>query len=255
MEALGDILDRVKLKVVESNKESMPDSEQSLIMTEEEKKRKFKEEALKKVEQPMSSIGIPLRYLSANINDFPVKYRDIIKESLYLVGPRGVGKTHLMAAMARQFISENVHYLYYTGYRTDPITKEYKEYREFAEDGSPWMMINSKVSFISVPELLLRIRASFNQGSDENESELLENFSGKDLLFLDDIGSEKTTEWVSQTLYLLIDRRYREMKRTIISSNLTLDELSSKLDDRIASRIAGMCKVIEIKGKDRRLSK
>jgi DNA replication protein DnaC len=40
---------------------------------------------------------------------------------------------------------------------------------------------------------------------------------------------------------------------TIITSNLTLEEVSEKVGDRIASRIAGMCKVIELKGIDRRV--
>jgi DNA replication protein DnaC len=230
--------------------------EPSLKENEEpERKELYRLKALKTIKQPMVDIGISPRYLDAEMNDFHKKYNEIIKESLYLVGPRGVGKTHLMSAMAKQFISENVHYSYYCGYKTDKITKEYKQYREFADDGNPWMMIVGKIKFISVPELLLRIRASFKTGSDEDESAILEYFSEKDILFLDDMGSEKTTEWVLQTLYLLIDRRYRDMKKTIISSNLTLDELAQKLDDRIASRIAGMCKVIEIKGKDRRLNK
>jgi integrase len=56
-------------------------------------------------------------------------------------------------------------------------------------------------------------------------------------LYLDDLGTEKPTDWALQTLYLIIDRRYPEMMQTIISSNLNLDELSSRLGDRIASRI------------------
>jgi len=39
----------------------------------------------------------------------------------------------------------------------------------------------------------------------------------------------------------------------LITSNLTLDEIAEKVGDRIASRIAGMCKVVEVRGKDRRI--
>ena len=74
-------------------------------------------------------------------------------------------------------------------------------------------------------------------------------------LALDDIGSEKATDWALQMLYLLIDRRYSQMLKTIITSNLTLDQIADRLDDRISSRIAGMCKIVSIKGKDRRLAK
>jgi DNA replication protein DnaC len=82
---------------------------------------------------------------------------------------------------------------------------------------------------------------------------LIEKYAGKKCLILDDLGVEKTTEWSLQTLYTIIDRRYREEKQTLITSNLTLDEIAEKVGDRIASRIAGMCKVVEIKGRDRRL--
>ena len=75
----------------------------------------------------------------------------------------------------------------------------------------------------------------------------------KKCLILDDMGAEKTSEWSIQTLYSIIDRRYRDEKQTLITSNLTLDEIAEKVGDRIASRIAGMCKVVEIKGKDRRI--
>ena len=70
---------------------------------------------------------------------------------------------------------------------------------------------------------------------------------------LDDLGVDKTSEGSLQTLYTIIDRKYREEKQTLITSNLTLDEIAEEVGDRIASRIAGMCKVVEIKGKDRRL--
>ena len=72
---------------------------------------------------------------------------------------------------------------------------------------------------------------------------------------MDDMGAEKTTDWSMSTLYVLIDKRYSEMMPTIITSNLTVAEVADKVGDRIASRIAGMCKVIELKGKDRRLGR
>jgi DNA replication protein DnaC len=70
---------------------------------------------------------------------------------------------------------------------------------------------------------------------------------------MDDLGVEKTSEWSMQTLYTITDWRYRELRQTLVTSNLTLDEIAGKVGDRIASRIAGMCKVVELKGKDRRI--
>ena len=73
------------------------------------------------------------------------------------------------------------------------------------------------------------------------------------LLFLDDLGAENATDFVRDTLYLIINRRYEGKLPVIITSNLDLGELSDSVGDRIASRIAGMCDMVELEGGDRRL--
>ena len=72
---------------------------------------------------------------------------------------------------------------------------------------------------------------------------------------LDELGLSKPTEWHVLTIDVIIDRRYVNQLRTktIIMSNLTIDEIGVKYDDRIASRIAGMCEIVERKGPDRRM--
>lgn len=115
----------------------------------------------------------------------------------------------------------------------------------------------------SVPMILSRMKATFGtqSGLTETENDIIEELSGLGknnswsdaTLFLDDIGTEKPTEWAQQNLCLIIDQRYQNMKKTIFTSNLSLDDLSEKLGERIASRIAEMCVIIELKGKDRRI--
>ena len=125
---------------------------------------------------------------------------------------------------------------------------------------------NRDCKLINTLELLAKIKATFRNesaGVTESESEIIDEFSGESrwvshpdgLLILDDIGVEKPSEWAQQTLFLIIDRRYQQLRKTVFTSNLSLDELSERLGDRITSRIADMCKVIEIKGKDRRVNK
>ncbi len=121
---------------------------------------------------------------------------------------------------------------------------------------------------IAIPDLFHVIKASFGKKDGEpdpwndtrhvpvkemSEHQILDYYSSVRVLFLDDIGTEKTTDWAQQTLYTVIDHRYREVLQTVITSNLSLNELSDKTGDRITSRIAEMCVVIELKGQDRRL--
>lgn len=95
--------------------------------------------------------------------------------------------------------------------------------------------------FTTAPELLLRIRSTFNDGvMRESEDEVINDLCFHELLVLDDLGAEKTTEFAITTLYIIIDRRIRDAKRTIITTNLSLKEIEEKLDARIASRLSGM---------------
>ncbi len=161
------------------------------------------------------------RYLYARPSD--IKHEKLIGSikrilesgtgGLFIYGSVGTGKTHILAAIARR-------------------ASIYKA--------------------IAVPNLMLVLRESF-KSEHSTESVIIEKYARANLLLLDDLGAEKSTEYAIQSLYLIIDRRWREDKPTIITSNLNLTELAGKLDDRIASRIAGMCEVVKLTGKDRRL--
>lgn len=74
-------------------------------------------------------------------------------------------------------------------------------------------------------------------------------------LVIDDIGAEKISDYSLTSLWELIDRRWQNLNPAIIiTSNLGRDALVEKFgEDRIISRIAGMCKTIKLDGEDRRL--
>ena len=91
-------------------------------------------------------------------------------------------------------------------------------------------------------DLLSRIRDSYRPGAPgESEGELLSRIDEVDLLVLDDVGAEATTEWVQDRLYLIINRRYESAKATIITTNCDEGELSAKVGPRTASRLYEMC--------------
>lgn len=105
--------------------------------------------------------------------------------------------------------------------------------------------------FITVPELLMKIRSCFSL--DKCEETIVNKYSNVPFLVLDDLGVEKGSEWALQTLYIIINNRYSNCLQTVITSNFSIEEIGIKLGDRIASRIAGMCDVVELTGTDRRL--
>ena len=113
------------------------------------------------------------------------------------------------------------------------------------------------IYFQNVPELLFEIKGTFDQENKVfNDYGLICKWAEKPYLILDDLGAEKVTEYVRQSLYTLINKRYLDNLPTFITSNLSLDEISARLDDRIASRIFEMCgQPINLGSEDLRLKR
>jgi len=176
------------------------------------------------VEPPMAMLeGIPLKYSDCTFDSFKGndKLVETLKkidqnESILLTGNTGCGKTHLAIALMKES-------------KTDAM-------------------------FISVPELLLTIRNSFRENSSESELEVVNRFFKYPTLILDDLGAEKTTEYAIATFYLIINRRINDLKRTIITTNLSLKDIESVFGARIASRLSEM-RVIKINMPDYRKRK
>lgn len=78
-------------------------------------------------------------------------------------------------------------------------------------------------------------------------------FLEEDHLLIDDVGSEKTTDFVQEFLYLIVNKRYNNMKRTVLTTNLSLEDFRERYGDRILSRISEMCVLLELTGEDRRI--
>jgi len=80
----------------------------------------------------------------------------------------------------------------------------------------------------------------------------LDDIKKQELLFLDDLGAEKYSEFREEVLYKIIDYRYRNKKQTFITSNMTTSEVAKKYSIRLSSRILGMFLLIDFQGEDRR---
>ena len=96
--------------------------------------------------------------------------------------------------------------------------------------------------------------ARFGKGSEDYRL-LLEPISESELLLLDDLGTEFSTSFSSAVLYDIINVRQLKSLPTIISTNLTTAEISSRYGERISSRLLGCYRVIPFMGSDIRLQK
>jgi DNA replication protein DnaC len=109
------------------------------------------------------------------------------------------------------------------------------------------------VAIYSTPQLLADIRATYEDGAGRSYLDLFRRLSQVDLLHLDDLGAEKTTEWVLEQLYAIVNERWQEQRSMLVTTNLTdRDRLREQLGERTVSRLSEMCATIPVMGNDLR---
>lgn len=156
-----------------------------------------------------------LNYCKGYAEDF-----DESSPSVLMYGATGLGKTHLSLAIAREAINKGYDVIY----------------------GSTQNLLNK----------LERERfGRSNEESGKTEQLLVEC----DLLILDDLGAEFSTQFTVAAFYNIINTRMLSTKPTIISTNLMLDEIEGKYTQRITSRIIGSYTPLLFLGKDIRMIK
>lgn len=109
--------------------------------------------------------------------------------------------------------------------------------------------------FVSVPELLGRLRATYERGSErgsESEGEILGELARVPLLALDDLGVVKASDWVRDRLYTLVNRRYVAGRPIIVTMNEGWEALGRRLGQRITSRLGGASLEVRFEGEDYR---
>ena len=112
-------------------------------------------------------------------------------------------------------------------------------------------MENPLALFVSYPDLVNKLRY---QRDDEEVFLLTEKIKEVPLLLLDDIGAGTLSDFVREQTYLILNERFNNGKSTIVTSNMTINELNQDtcLGKRNVSRILSNMKGIELKGNDRR---
>ena len=108
------------------------------------------------------------------------------------------------------------------------------------------------VAIYSLPRLLAEIRATFDSDAQGAYTALLDRLTEVDLLHVDDLGAEKTSAWVLEQLYSIVNARYEAEKSVIITTNLQRDALSEQIGERTVSRLEEMCEILPLTGTDKR---
>jgi DNA replication protein DnaC len=187
----------------------------------------------------LAAARIPRRYQKcsfANFNSAPGTSQDnallhahkfaneypAVERGLLFMGPAGVGKTHLAVSIIKDLIEKGFAGLFY-------------------EFGS----------------LLKEIQDSYNPISKSSELKVLAPVFQADVLVLDELGATVPTDWVRDTMYQIINKRYNDNKLTIFTTNY-LDknkELEERVTYRLRSRLFEMCTNVVIDGEDYRRRK
>ncbi len=199
----------------------------------------------------LEQANIPRRYTQCTFDNFEIhndSHRHALKISkqfvknypiqdvgLLYIGPCGVGKTHLAIATILELIKEK----------------------------------KARCYFIDFRDLIRKIQSTYSPDSPLTDSEIFSQIFEKEILVLDELGAKRTTAWVEETIFYIINNRYNNKKLTIFTSNYLDqdgeeednresffkrrgDSLVDRIGVRLRSRLYEMCKIVEMEGDDYR---
>lgn len=110
--------------------------------------------------------------------------------------------------------------------------------------GNELIKRGKRVLWYSMPNLLQEVKNSYDRESGTSTAEVLNKIRNAPILILDDIGVERQTSWVNETVFSFLDHRMATCKPTLFTSNHLPDELA--YDERIIDRIRNMSTIVPL---------
>lgn len=207
----------------------------SIDKNDKEARDYLQKERFSKINQLSRSNGLPLLFKAKTLDNYDksknasayYSAKDFVdkfpsSKGLLLSGNVGVGKTHLAAAIVNELNN-----------------KLYSTY------------------FGNIVDIISTLKSTYSRNSSLTEIEAIDIMTNKvDLLVIDDLGKETTTEHNLSLLYRMINRLYENEKPIIITTNCTSKDLIYRLGEwgpAILSRITSMCTPIILSGEDWRI--
>ncbi len=154
---------------------------------------------------------IPEKYIVAELEHLSAKLRTVLTKEMdvgvLLWGATGIGKTYAMTALAKQHITE--------GYLVERIHYEM---------------------------LCLQLRDTFNPKATQTEWSIIEPLLNCDKLYIEDVGTTKSigqqeSDFSLRTFLILLDIRMEHCRPTYITSNKSVENLTSSFDERVGDRL------------------
>ncbi len=196
---------------------------------EKELAEQAEKEAAYQTQKRVETSGVPRRYWHSTFDtyiprdDKDSKNLETIKsfsnlekndKVLILLGAKGLGKTHLGAAIIR----------------------------------------NCGGKFISIEELIFKYESAQDFHSKTNREELMESYSSTKMLVIDEIGRSMQQEKENALLNYILRRRYENMLPTVLISNLSKADILKKLGEAVLDRLRETCISLEFEGESYRTS-